>query len=307
MEKQRIVGGAPTKPLIPLASSATPGAAPKRYAETPHAKLSGCQTEADHDRYLTAQEIRALNTYDFMAYLGKSVINPGGIKGRDQILALLKPAPASRILEIGCGTGHAACYLARCYGCHVTAIDISPRMIRDAKAVVQAQGMTNQVICEVGDVTTLLFGDGTFDYVICQAVLMFVDKRQALEEIHRVLRPGGRFAGLEFSWKHEPSETVRQQTYAICGCRTLEFHSRHGWVSHFDHAGFDRIESWEQPFTMLSLPGFVRDEGLANTLRILGKLLRRRANIQRMSEIWGHFAQHTKVFSYTVLSARRPL
>jgi len=307
MEKQRIVSDTPVKSFSAFASPlAITGTAPKRYTDTPHAKLSACPAEVDFDRYLTDQEIRALNTYDFMAYLGKSVINPGGAKGRDQILALLKPTPASRILEIGCGTGHAACYLARHYGCHVAAIDISPRMIRDAQVVVQAQGLENQVSCEVGDITTLPFNDGTFDYVICQAVLMFVDKNQALAEIQRVLRPGGRFAGLEFSWKCEPSEIVRQQTYAICGCRTLEFHSWRGWASQFDQAGFDRIESREQPFTMLSLPGFVRDEGLANSLRIFGKLLRRRANIQRMSEIWGHFAQHANYFSYTVLSANRP-
>ena len=306
MEKQHIDSSAPVRPFSTLAPSpATTGTGPKRYIDTPHAKLSACRTEVDHDRYLTDQEIHALNTYDFMAYLGKSVINPGGVKGRNQILALLKPTPASRILEIGCGTGHAACYLAKRYGCHVTAIDISPKMIRDAQVVVQAQGLENQVSCEVGNITTLPFNDGTFDSGICQAVLMFVDKRQALAEIQRVLQPGGRFAGLEFSWKCEPSEVVRQATYAICGCRTLEFHSWRGWASHFDQAGFDRIESREQPFTMLSLPGFVRDEGLANSLRIFGKLVRRRANIQRMSEIWRHFSRHADYFSYTVLSAHR--
>lgn len=306
MEKQRIVSSTPVRPFSIFDSSPAPtDTGPKRYADTPHAKLSGCQTGVDYDRHLTDQEIRALNTYDFMAHLGKSVINPGGVKGRDEILALLKPTPASRILEIGCGTGSAARYLAKHYGCHVTAIDISPRMIRDAQAVVQTQGLENLVSCEVGDITTLPFNDSTFDYVICQAVLMFVDKRQALAEIQRVLRPGGRFAGLEFSWKCEPSEIVRQATYTICGCRTLEFHSWREWAAHFDQAGFERVESREQPFTMLSLPGFVRDEGLANSLRIFGKVLRRRANIQRMSEIWRHFSRHADYFSYTVLSANR--
>ena len=36
-------------------------------------------------------EIIRLNTYDFMAYVGKRVINPGGVRGRDHILARLTP------------------------------------------------------------------------------------------------------------------------------------------------------------------------------------------------------------------------
>ncbi|MHB8697697.1 MAG: class I SAM-dependent methyltransferase [Sulfuricaulis sp.] len=153
--------------------------------------------------------------------------------------------------------------------------------------------------------TALPFNDGTFDHVICQAVLMFVDKRRALAEIQRVLRPGGRFAGLEFSWKSEPPEAVRQTTYQICGCRALEFHSAQEWGQTLRHGGLDRVESKEQPFTMLSVPGFVRDEGFSNSLRIFSRLMQRRANIQRMSEIWRHFSRHANYFSYTVLSATR--
>ena len=294
---------APASPDVIAPPAPSPSSLPRHY-ETPHAKLGACPaTERGLSGPLSDGEILALNTYDFMAHLGKSVINPGGLKGRDHILEALSPRRGARILEIGCGTGHAACHIARRYQSHVTAMDVSPAMIKSAASHVQREGLQGRVQCELADVTRMPFPNGSFDYVISQAVLMFVDKAQALAEIRRVLRRGGAFAGLEFSWQSPPPEDVRQTTYQICGCRTLEFHSAREWGQKLRHAGFDRVKSREQPFTMLSVPGFVRDEGALNTLRIMRRLLARRANLRRMREIWMHFARHSDYFSYTVLSA----
>ena len=277
---------------------------PRHFTETPHAKFAVCQPDIG-PRRMSGAEILNLNTYDFMAHLGKTVINPGGNRGRDLVLEIINPQPGARLLEIGCGTGYAACHIARRYRCHVTAIDISPTMIETAQQVVQSQRFEQQVDCRVGDITHLPFADDTFDYVICQAVLMFVDKPSALREIRRVLRPRGGFAGLEFSWRREPTETVRESTYRICGCRTLEFHSASEWEQQLTRGGLHEVKSGEQPFTMLSIPGFVRDEGLTNSLKIFGRVLRRKANIQRMGQIWGHFSRNIEYFSYVVLSGAK--
>jgi hypothetical protein len=134
---------------------------------------------------------------------------------------------------------------------------------------------------------------------------MFVDQRTALSEVHRVLRRGGTFAGLEFSWKKAPPIDVRENTYRICGCKKLEFHSPSRWKENLLEAGFSRVTCDEHPFSLLSLRGFLRDEGLANCLHIAGKVLRRKANIVRMSEIWSHFSRNIEYFSYTVFSGRK--
>ncbi|MHB8729270.1 MAG: methyltransferase domain-containing protein [Sulfuricaulis sp.] len=303
-QHQSIARATPVIPDIFQPAPSGDASPPPRY-ETPHARLGACQPDPGLSRTLSDDEILALNTYDFMAYLGKSVINPGGLKGREQLLAVLNPRRGTRILEIGCGTGHAACHIARRYHSHVTAIDVSPAMIQSATRHVQSERLQAHVQCELADVTRMPFPDGSFDYVISQAVLMFVDKPRALGEIRRVLRRGGGFAGLEFSWKTSPPEEVRQTTYQICGCRTLEFHGTREWGQKLRLAGLDRVKSQEHRFTMLSLPGFMHDEGALNTLRIMRRLLARRANLRRMREIWKHFARHSAYFSYSVLSASR--
>ena len=256
-------------------------------------------------RNLSDADILALNTYDFMAHIGKAVINPGGRSGRDEILDSLKLPAGARVLEIGCGTGETACFIAQRYACDVVAIDVSSAMVEGANDRIYAQGLQDRIQCRVADVMKLPFDDNSFDYVICQAVLMFVDKAAALREIQRVLRPGGTFAGLEFSWKREPIPAVRATTYAICGCRTLEFYATREWRTILTQGGFAQCEARERRFNMLSSVGFVRDEGIGNSLKIAARLVGRKARLQRMAQIWRHFSRHRAYFSYTVLRAEK--
>jgi SAM-dependent methyltransferase len=167
------------------------------------------------------------------------------------------------------------------------------------------EGLGDRVRAEVGDVNDLRFHEGSFDAVICQAVLMFVDQQQALTEIRRVLKPGGVFAGLEFSWRQDPTAHVREKTYAICGCKTLHFHARDGWIKQLRHTGFIRVKGDEHPFGLLSITGFLRDEGLLNSMQIAGKILSCRASLARMSEIWSHFSRNSGYFSYVVFSGEK--
>ncbi len=266
---------------------------------------NACKSIPSDWKNLSYHEIINLNTYDFMAYLGKRVINPGGVRGREQVLDLLRPIPGSRVLEIGGGSGHAACHMAKKYQCQVTTIDISSRSIQEAGQLVEREKLRKLIHCEVGDVNRLKFDDESFDYVICQAVIMFVDQSKALAEVRRTMRRGGTFAGLEFSWKKNPPRHVREDTYRVCGCKKLEFHSSALWKEKLLEAGFDRVTCDEHPFSLLSLRGFLRDEGLGNCLQIAGKVLRRRANIVRMSEIWSHFSRNIEYFSYTVFSGTK--
>lgn len=98
---------------------------------------------------------------------------------------MLAPPPASRILDIGCGTGYFSRRFAR-DGHAVTGVDIDGAMIGFAtahRAVGERYG--------VADALALPFADGSFDYCVSVTALCFVnDERQALAEMVRVARHG---------------------------------------------------------------------------------------------------------------------
>jgi SAM-dependent methyltransferase len=103
--------------------------------------------------------------------------------------------PASRVLDLGCGLGGPARYLAATFGCAVTGVDLSPGFIDAATYLTARCGLADRATFQVGDALHLPFEAGAFDSVFLQHVAMNIEDRAALyAEVRRILAPGGRFA-----------------------------------------------------------------------------------------------------------------
>lgn len=96
-----------------------------------------------------------------------------------------------RILDLGCGTGEAALYFAMKGASMVNAIDISPKMINILKKMASLKKYSKKIKPEVMLAEKLKFPKNTFDIVYGRGVLHHVDMGKALEEVYRVLKPGG--------------------------------------------------------------------------------------------------------------------
>lgn len=94
-----------------------------------------------------------------------------------------------RVLFVGAGTGKDFDLLPR--GLDVVAIDVSPRMVE--KARVRAAGYDGRLEVRVMDAQRLEFPDASFDTVLTVCVLCSIPRPAVgLQEIRRILRPGGR-------------------------------------------------------------------------------------------------------------------
>lgn len=98
-------------------------------------------------------------------------------------------APASQVLDLGCGTGVLTSALAA-LGHHVTGVDISQAMLDQIRPLSDAGSIT----LRQGDVFNLPFADASFDAIATRWVVPhFRDWPAILEQAARVLRPGGTF------------------------------------------------------------------------------------------------------------------
>jgi len=102
--------------------------------------------------------------------------------------------PGETVLDIGCGAGVDTLIAARLVGPtgRVAGVDATPEMIARARANLALVGFNN-VSFEVAAAEALPFPDREFDVVISNGVInLTIDKEQALREVYRVLKRGGR-------------------------------------------------------------------------------------------------------------------
>ena len=106
--------------------------------------------------------------------------------------AHLDAASGGRVLDLGCGRGERSVdLLAR--GARVDGIDISPVYVAQAERAAEAAGHDpSQFAFVAGDAHHLPYEDQTFDLVVGDGILHHLDLDEALGEVHRVLKPGGR-------------------------------------------------------------------------------------------------------------------
>jgi ubiquinone/menaquinone biosynthesis C-methylase UbiE len=110
---------------------------------------------------------------------------------RRQAAQLTEGMPNGAVLEVAPGPGYFAIEIARLGRFQVTGLDISHTMVEISKENAAAAGVNIEF--RQGDATEMPFADESFDLVVCQAAFKnFKRPVSALNEVHRVLRRGGR-------------------------------------------------------------------------------------------------------------------
>src|SRR5262245_16103147 len=100
-------------------------------------------------------------------------------------------SPESRILEIAPGPGYFAIELAKLGNFRIVGIDISKTFVEIARRNAVEAGV--EVDFHLGDAAQMPFENETFDFLFCRAAFKNVAKPLGrVNEMHRVLKPGGR-------------------------------------------------------------------------------------------------------------------
>ena len=107
---------------------------------------------------------------------------------------LLQLTAADHVLDVGCGSGGPAVFLAREIGCPVTGVDVNEAGLQAGLTLARQAGLEVRIGFRRADVRDPLpFPDGAFDAIVCMdAMCHMPDRGRLLGEWRRVLRPGGR-------------------------------------------------------------------------------------------------------------------
>lgn len=196
------------------------------------ARIDAVLREMGHDPEAVTPEILT----------GVEHLHTGGLAtSRDQA-AKLSLGPDTRVLDIGCGIGGPARYLANTHGCRVDGIDLTPELLETGQVLTERCGLEDKVTLALGDALALDFPDQSFDVVWCQNVTMNIsDKAGFLGETYRVLKPGGVFTSTEYSLG-PGGDVIYPVTWAYDA--SINFLDPEDVMrAQFDAAGF-RIRDW---------------------------------------------------------------
>jgi demethylmenaquinone methyltransferase/2-methoxy-6-polyprenyl-1,4-benzoquinol methylase len=136
--------------------------------------------------------------YDFLNHFLSLGIDNIWRKRAINVLAKVK---AERVLDVATGTGDLAFAAAnKMPGIKITGVDISKGMLEIGKQKAVKKGLTERIEFKVADSENLPFESYTFDAVmVAFGVRNFENLEKGLQEMNRVLKPGGTIIVLEFS------------------------------------------------------------------------------------------------------------
>lgn len=173
-----------------------------------------------------------------VASIGPGSLHPGGFTATLELLDRIPIRPDSVVLDIGCGSGRTACYIAKKYGTHVFALDKSEKMLAKAKTRALIEGAEVNFIC--GDALDMPFADEVADVVLLESVLVFLPVLPVLSECRRVLKEGGVLAGIEILAGEKLSAAEKKKIERTCGLHGL--FTLKEWLAAFEKAGFSSLD-----------------------------------------------------------------
>lgn len=146
--------------------------------------------------------------YDLLNHLLSLGID---IYWRKQAIRKLKSSSPQYILDIATGTGDFAIESLSLKPRKVIGVDISEGMLEIGRRKLKRKNLNEVIELQVGDSERLLFDDNIFDAVIVAfGVRNFENLKDGLEDMFRVLKPGGKVVILEFS---RPTRFPMKQLY----------------------------------------------------------------------------------------------
>ena len=174
--------------------------------------------ELDKDPAVVARMFDGISSsYDLLNHMLSLSVDVGW---RERLVEELAIGPGDLVLDVASGTGDMAIIAGRA-GCSVMGLDISPQMMRIAMDKWHRAFGEDGYNMVAGDALQMPFPDSNFDLAMVSfGIRNMFDIAAFLDEMHRVLRPGGRLGVLELS---VPDAPLIKQAYVAYLTRLLPF------------------------------------------------------------------------------------
>jgi len=131
----------------------------------------------------------------YEAIFGRTYVSVGGETTTSEFVTQLGLQPGMKVLDIGCGTGGSAFYMARKFQADVHGIDLSSNMVgiaEDYRATMEPE-VKHRVQFYVEDATTMAYPENFYDVVYSRDTILHIEGKEDLfSKFLKTLKPGGK-------------------------------------------------------------------------------------------------------------------
>jgi sterol 24-C-methyltransferase len=227
----------------------------------------------------------------------------------DKLGTTLALAPGLWVLDAGCGEGDVAIRMATEFGLHVEGVDLLELSLDKARKKARRRGLEQLLRFHRMDYANLSFPDQTFDGAYTMETLVHAfDHERALQELLRVLKPGGKLALFEYSIAPRDQMSAAQQAsvdFSVEGGAMPSLPSFvHGaFPEILERAGFVAVSVTD--ITERMLPMLKRFAQIGYVPCRLGRLLRLQGALVNCTAAVQVY-RHRSVWRYNIVTAERP-
>lgn len=180
---------------------------------------------------------------------GEGFLSPGGPQAVKEIMSGIDVS-GKRILDIGCGIGGLDQELIKLGSCRVTAVDVAVPLVKLGRERIASAAQSDRIEFRVVEPNRPLpFADQSFDIVFGKdAWLHIPDKHSFLQDVYRVLKPGGELAAGDWTKGPDPYSADMLRFIELEG---IPYHpatlAEYGLLLHevgFEQVRLEDINSW---------------------------------------------------------------
>ncbi len=222
----------------------------------------------DHENRVRDEFTRQAETFSASAAITDTALT-------QRFVTALGEAVQGSVLDVACGPGILSAAIAKSAR-DVVAFDLTPRMLKKAAQRCSEAGVDNVTFRE-GNAAELPFADAAFDAVVTRLSVHHFDRpSRVIEEIFRVLRPGGSFVIADVISSEVPAEAELQNAIEILRDPSHVRMLPGSELTALVHgAGFaiESLATWDKPREFEEWMGIVNDAARASPLRAVVRAL----------------------------------
>lgn len=182
---------------------------------------------------------KEMNYSEFVGLINERNRPSGGIKTIQEIIVNARLDEKNKILEIGSNTGFTTVNIGLLTNAKVIGIDVNEPSIEKSKLYANKMGAKTVEFIK-GTALELPFEDESFDLIWCSNVASFIDdKKQAISEYLRVLKPNGFLAVIPIYYRNNPPQNIVDEISKAIDCK-IEIWDKNFWVDLFKRIGDEK-------------------------------------------------------------------